>query len=123
MIISPCMEESGQHGILKPSFLLPHSALLGDYVNVASTIELPVGATMGEITPRCIPIPLVADTEIEQLEETFIVGLSEIPGMQNRIDLNTTTNTVTIFDGDRESNTYIFYNCGITHECFWKSLF
>ena len=51
----------------------------------------------------CTQIPLVADDEIEQIEETFRLNLSPVPGISNRLDLTNTIKTVTIMDGDRES--------------------
>ena len=51
----------------------------------------------------CTQIPLVADAEIEQIEETFTLNLSPVPGISNRLDLTNTIKTVTIMDGDRES--------------------
>ena len=51
----------------------------------------------------CTQIPLVADDEIEQIEETFRLNLSPVPGITNRLDLSNTIMTVTIMDGDRES--------------------
>ena len=64
-------------------------------------IEIPVGDVEGR--NYCTQIRLVADEEIEQIEETFRLSLSPIPGISNRLDLTDTMKTVTIIDGDRES--------------------
>ena len=60
---------------------------------------------MGAVEGRnyCTQIPLVADEEIEQIEETFRLNLSPVPGISNRLNLTNTLKTVTIMDGDRES--------------------
>ena len=84
-----------------PCFLFTHSGLPGDYFFVDRTIEIPVGAVEGR--NYYTQIPLVADEEIEQIEETFRLNLSPVPGISNRLDLTNTIKIVTIMDGDRES--------------------
>jgi hypothetical protein len=75
------------------------TSILGEYVFFDRMIEIPVGAVEGR--NYCTQIRLVADEEIEQIEETFRLSLSPIPGISNRLDLTDTMKTVTIIDGDR----------------------